>query len=66
MDTIAAIATALGGSGIGIIRISGFESLELIEKIFKPKKDGKKISQVQSHTIHYGHIEKNGYLIDEV
>ena len=43
-DTIAAIATAMSSSGIGIVRMSGPDSFEIIDKIFQPKKDDKKLS----------------------
>ena len=43
-DTIAAIATALSHSGIGIVRMSGPEAFEIIDQIFQPKKAGKKLS----------------------
>lgn len=65
-ETIAAIATGMSGSGIGIIRISGEEAFEIIDRIFVPRKTGKKMSEVKSHTIHYGNIVYNGELIDEV
>ena len=54
-ETIASIATALSSSGIGIIRISGNEAVEIADRIFV-KPDGKKLSEVPSHTVHYGHI----------
>ncbi|MCI5623218.1 MULTISPECIES: tRNA uridine-5-carboxymethylaminomethyl(34) synthesis GTPase MnmE [Anaerostipes] len=63
-DTIAAIATPMTNSGIGIIRISGNEALNIIEKIFKPKKD-KKIKEVPTYTAHYGHIFDNEMMLDE-
>ncbi|MEW9082263.1 tRNA uridine-5-carboxymethylaminomethyl(34) synthesis GTPase MnmE [Caldanaerobacter subterraneus] len=66
-DTIAAISTFPGEAGIGIVRISGDEALEIISKIFRPfrKKD---IKSVKSHTIHYGHIvdPETGEVYDEV
>ena len=65
-ETIAAIATGMSGSGIGIIRISGEEAFEIIDRIFVSKKTGKKMSEVKSHTIHYGNIVYNVELIDEV
>lgn len=63
-DTIAAIATALGESAIGIVRLSGDESVEIANKLFK----GRNLEKVDSHTIHYGHIvdPKTGKVIDEV
>ena len=65
-DTIAAIATAMSPSGIGIIRISGDDSLNIIDKIFNSKSGNKKISDCKSHTIHYGYIYDGEEEIDEV
>jgi len=65
-DTIAAVATAMSPSGIGIIRLSGDESLEIIDKIYRSKLNKKKISECESHTIHYGYIYDGEELIDEV
>lgn len=65
-ETIAAIATAMSNSGIGIIRISGEEAIEVADKIYRSKNNNKKLSQVESHTIHYGFIYDNDELIDEV
>ncbi len=65
-DTIAAIATAMSPSGIGIIRISGDDSLNIIDKIFNSKSGNKKISDCKSHTIHYGYIYDGKEEIDEV
>ena len=65
-DTIAAIATAMSPSGIGIIRISGEDTLSIIDKIYRSKNGKKKISRCQSHTIHYGYIYDGDELIDEV
>ena len=67
-DTIAAISTSLGNSGIHIIRISGNQSFEVINRIFKK---GKKMcdfdaSLSKSHTIHYGYIVEDNSIIDEV
>ncbi len=64
-DTIAAIATALSPSGIGIIRISGEEAFEVANRIFKAK-SGKSILEMTSHTVHYGHIYDGDEIIDEV
>ena len=55
-DTIAAIATAMTNSGIGIVRISGEQSFQIIDKIYRSKKSKKKLSEAKSHTIHYGYI----------
>ena len=65
-DTIAAIATAMTNSGIGIVRISGRDSLEIIDRIYQSKNGKKKISQMLSHTIHYGYICDHDKIIDEV
>jgi len=70
-DTICAISTPLGVSGIGIVRLSGPKTYKIIEKIFTPGKiTGKrkkiKIEKIPSHTVHYGHIIENGRIIDEV
>lgn len=64
-DTIAAIATALSPSGIGIIRISGDEAFEVANRFFKAK-SGKSILEMSSHTVHYGHIYDGDEIIDEV
>ena len=64
-DTIAAISTALNNSGIGIVRISGSEAFDIINRVFVPA-DGKSISKADSHTIHYGHIVNEGDIVDEV
>ena len=61
-DTIAAVATALGQGSISIIRVSGLDSISVVNKIFK----GKDLSKVPSHTINYGHIMDNDRMIDEV
>lgn len=55
-DTIAAIATAMTNSGIGIVRISGEESFAVIDKVYKSRTGDKLLSQMPSHTIHYGYI----------
>lgn len=64
-DTIAAPATALSSAGIGIIRISGSESVKIADKIFQAK-NGKKLIDCASHTIHYGYITDGDTLVDEV
>ena len=55
-DTIAAIATALSNSGIGIVRISGDEAISVADSVFRTKNGNRKLSNVESHTIHYGYI----------
>ena len=61
-DTICAIATSQGVGAIAIIRVSGEDSIKIVNKIFK----GKDLEKVQSHTINYGHIIDNDKIIDEV
>lgn len=61
-DTIAAISTALGVGAISIIRVSGKEAIEKVNKIFQ----GKNLESVETHTIHYGHIIEKNQPIDEV
>ena len=65
-DTIAAIATAVSDSGIGIIRISGDEAIEIAERLYRSKNGKKRLSQVESHTIHYGFLYDGDEMIDEV
>ena len=60
-DTICAIATMVGESSINVIRVSGKDSIEIVNKIFS-----KDISNVQSHTVHYGFIMENNEKVDEV
>ena len=64
-DTIAAIATAMSSSGIGIVRISGDEAFDIIKKIYVGK-NNKDLTQVKSHTIHYGYVMDDEETIDEV
>ena len=56
-DTIAAIATAMSNSGIGIVRISGDEALDVADR---------KVSDMETHTIHYGYVTDGDEVIDEV
>ena len=65
-ETIAAIATAMSNSGIGIIRVSGDDAISITDKIFVSVKDGKKLENVKTHTLHFGHIFYEGKVIDEV
>ena len=65
-DTIAAIATAMTSSGIGIVRMSGPDSFDIIDQIFQPKKDGKKLSNEKGYSLHYGWIKDGEDIIDEV
>jgi len=65
-DTIAAIATGMTHSGIGIIRISGNEAVLVADKIFKAASKNIKLENVKSHTIHYGFICDRETVLDEV
>jgi tRNA modification GTPase len=60
-DTICAISTALGANAISIIRLSGEESIDIVNKIFT-----RDLNKVSTHTINYGHIKYNNEIIDEV
>lgn len=62
-DTICAIATSMNSAGIGIIRVSGEESISIVDSIFRGKN---KLVDCDSHTIQYGHIVSNDEIIDEV
>ena len=63
-DTIAAIATAPGEGAIGIVRISGRQALNIVDKIFKPKSGGK-VSDFKTYSIHYGHVVDKKETVDE-
>ena len=65
MSTIVSISTAPGIGGIGIIRMSGEKSFEILDKIFKPK-TSQKIEDIKGYTIKYGHIVENNEIVDEV
>ena len=64
-DTIAAVSTAMAPAGIGIVRISGNDAFEVAARVFRAKKEGKKLSAVKSHTIHYGWITEGEEVIDD-
>jgi len=64
LDTIAAISTPRGEGGISIVRMSGQDSLNILEKIFKPK--NKEVSELKNYSINYGHIIDNEHIVDEV
>lgn len=68
MSTIAAIATATGEGGIGIIRMSGKESFKILKEIFIPKNENINIEEVPGYSIKYGYIidKSTGEKIDEV
>ena len=65
MSTIVAISTAPGIGGIGIIRMSGEECFEILDRIFK-QKNHQKIDEIKGYSIKYGHIIDNQNVIDEV
>lgn len=65
-NTIAAISTALSEAGIGIIRISGENSVSIANKIYRNKRGERNLSSFKSHTIHYGFIYDNDLMLDEV
>ena len=61
-DTIVGISTALGVGAISIIRVSGSEAINIVNLVFKEKN----LNNVDTHTIHYGHIFDGEDVIDEV
>lgn len=65
-ETIAAISTGLSNSGISIIRVSGPETFQMMDRIFRGKKSEKKLSEQKTHTIHYGFICDGEEIVDEV
>jgi len=66
-ETIAAISTSpMGNGGIGIVRISGKSAIEIADRLFVSKKNDKKLSDVASHTVHFGNIIFENEIIDEV
>ncbi len=65
-DTIAAIATAVSDSEIGIIRISGENAIEVADRVYRSKNNKKRLLNVKSHTIHYGFIYDGDVMVDEV
>lgn len=65
-DTIAAIASGITASGIGIVRISGPGAFRVLEKIFRPANPDKKVTDFRANTIHYGFVFDENEKIDEV
>ena len=65
MDTIAAIATANGSSGVGIIRISGEEAFPIADRVVRLPGGKNRLSDAKSHTIHYGFVCEGEESIDE-
>ena len=64
-DTIAAISTGMTSSGIGIIRISGPDAVQIADKVYDSR-SGKKLEDMPTHTIHYGFIRDGKEFVDEV
>ena len=65
-DTITAIATGTTNAGISIIRISGTDAISVADAMFVSKKGKKKLSEVKSHTLHYGSVYDGEVMLDEV
>jgi tRNA modification GTPase len=66
-DTIAAIATPLGEGGLAVIRVSGTKALEIADRCFRSSRAGAVApSSAKSHTLHHGHIVRDGVAVDEV
>lgn len=66
LDTIAAIATGMFNSGIGIVRISGPEAVKVADRVYKSKNGIKKLRDQKTHTVHYGYVYDGRDMIDEV
>lgn len=64
-DTICAIATGMGNAGIGIIRISGSEAINIASKVFKPANDKKVVRTMKSYTAAFGGVYDGDNMIDE-
>ena len=65
-ETIAAIATALSDSGIGIVRISGDDAIEIGSRVYRSKNGCHSLKDYGSHTIHYGFVMDGEEILDEV
>ncbi|MDD4820634.1 MAG: tRNA uridine-5-carboxymethylaminomethyl(34) synthesis GTPase MnmE [Flavobacteriales bacterium] len=65
-DTIVALSTAGGMSAIAVIRLSGSRAVEIVDSVFHSPKVGKKLSDVASHTAHFGSISDGNDVVDEV
>lgn len=64
-DTIAAVSTPIGEGGIGIVRLSGSDALTIVDPLFRSP-SGTALADAASHSIHYGTIQAQGRMIDEV
>lgn len=65
-ETIAAIATAVSNGGISIIRVSGSEAFDVVDKVYRSKSGRQCLKEFESHTIHFGYIVDEDSTIDEV
>ena len=65
-DTIAAISTGMTNAGIGKVRLSGDDAVTIVDRIYRSPGGRKRLSDVSTHTIHYGYIYDGDCLIDEV
>lgn len=65
-DTIAAISTGMTASGIGKVRLSGDDAIDIADRIYRSPNTNKSLKNVQSHTIHYGYIYDGSQMVDEV
>jgi len=65
-DTIIALATSSGIGAIAVIRLSGEDSIKIVNQFFQSKFGNKDLTKVKSHTIHLGNIVDNNHIIDEV
>ena len=65
-DTIAAVATAMSSSGIGIVRVSGSDAFSIVNEIFESKKKKFDLRKSHSHRVHYGMIKDGEEILDEV
>lgn len=66
LETICALSTPQGIGAIGVIRVSGERTFEIVNKIFKGGSRRKDLTKVDSHTIHFGTIRDGGVIVDEV
>lgn len=67
IDTIVAVATPPGSGGLAVVRISGRQAMAVADRIFTPgSRAGVKPSAAPSHTVHHGHVRRDGTIIDEV
>ena len=65
-DTIAAIATAMGPAGIGVIRMSGTKAIDVAQALFHPSREGLELYTAPSHRLYHGWIRDEGQPVDEV